>query len=86
MDDKPLRMVSRAETDQISRKLLVWLNQYENKPANIAFEYLPSDQPGMALSTIKGPTKQRNTFAGRIRGSINSKSSIVCNHPVTTTG
>lgn len=86
MDDKPLRMVSRAETDQISRKLLVWLNQYENKPANIAFEYLPSDRPGMALSTIQGAYKTKEYVRGAYQGSINSKSSIACNHPATTIG
>ena len=68
MDDKPLRMVSKAETDQISRKLLVWLNQYEDKPANIAFEYLPSDQPGMALSTIQGAYKTKEYVKQKGKG------------------
>ena len=54
MADKPKQAVSAAEEDQISRKLLVWLNTYKEKPVDlIRFEFLPADTSAMALSTIQ---------------------------------
>lgn len=38
----------------MSRKLLVWLNKFPDKPVDfIRFEFLPADAESMALSTIQ---------------------------------
>lgn len=52
------RYVSGLEQDQISRVLLMWLNQYPNKPVGrMEFEYLPADKAGMSLSTVTAAYK-----------------------------
>lgn len=52
--EKTKRTVPAAEEDQISRKLLVWLNKFPDKPVDlIRFEFLPADAEAMALSTIQ---------------------------------
>lgn len=62
---KKLSRVTAAEEDQISRVLLVWLNQYPNKPVNlINFEYLKADEPSMAMSLIQGAYKTRQYITG----------------------
>lgn len=46
--------IPAAEEDQISRKMLVWLNTFPQKPVDvIRFEFLPADSPSMAMSTIQ---------------------------------
>lgn len=46
--------MSAAEEDQVSRKLLAWLNTFPDKPVDlIRFELLPADTAAMALSTIQ---------------------------------
>ena len=46
--------MSAAEEDQVSRKLLAWLNTFPDKPVDlIRFEFLPADTAAMALSTIQ---------------------------------
>lgn len=48
------KAVSAAEEDQVSRKLLVWLNTFPDKPVDlIRFEFLPAETECMALSTIQ---------------------------------
>lgn len=48
------KAVPSAEEDQISRKMLVWLNAFPQKPVDvIRFEFLPADSPAMAMSTIQ---------------------------------
>ena len=48
------KAVSAAEEYQVSRKLLVWLNTYPEKPVDlIRFEFLPADRTAMAMSTIQ---------------------------------
>lgn len=48
------KTVSAAEEDQVSRKLLAWLNTFPDKPVDlIRFEFLPADTAAMALSTIQ---------------------------------
>ena len=48
------KAVSAAEEYQVSRKLLVWLNTYPDKPVDlIRFEFLPADTTAMAMSTIQ---------------------------------
>ena len=52
--EKIKKTVSAAEEDQISRKLLAWLNTFPNKPVDlIRFEFLPADTEAMAMSTIQ---------------------------------
>lgn len=59
------KYVSNAETDNVSRRMLAWLNTYPEKPVNlIAFEFLESDVPGMALSTIQGAYKTKQYITG----------------------
>ena len=51
---KQVTYLSNAETDNISRAVLVWLNQYEDKPVSIInYEYLDADTTSVALSTIQ---------------------------------
>ena len=51
---KVKKAVSAAEEYQVSRKLLVWLNTYPEKPVDlIRFEFLPADTTAMAMSTIQ---------------------------------
>ena len=46
--------IPAAEEDQISRKMLVWLNTFPQKPVDlIRFEFLPADSATMAMSTIQ---------------------------------
>ena len=48
------KTIPAAEEDQISRKMLVWLNTFPQKPADlIRFEFLPADSAAMAMSTIQ---------------------------------
>lgn len=48
------KTIPAAEEDQISRKMLVWLNTFPQKPVDvIRFEFLPADSPAMAMSTIQ---------------------------------
>ena len=48
------KAISAAEEYQVSRKLLVWLNTYPEKPVDlIRFEFLPADTTAMAMSTIQ---------------------------------
>ena len=48
------KTIPAAEEDQISRKMLVWLNTFPQKPVDlIRFEFLPTDSAAMAMSTIQ---------------------------------
>lgn len=52
--EKIKKTVSAAEEDQVSRKLLAWLNTFPEKPVDlIRFEFLPADTEAMAMSTIQ---------------------------------
>lgn len=73
MAKNQLTMVDGVQTDKIARKLLVWLNEYADKPAAIAYEFLPSDQPGMALSIIQGAYKLREYMRGAYVGQMQFK-------------
>lgn len=56
---------ANQETDQISRALLDWLNQYPDKPTSgIDYEYLDADSVGMALSTVQSTYKTRQYITG----------------------
>lgn len=57
--------VTGEEADQVSRAMLVWLNEYPDKPVNVInFEYLSDDAPSMALSLIQGVYKTRRYIGG----------------------
>lgn len=58
------RYVSGLEQDQVSRSLLVWLNQYPDKPVNrIEFEFLGKTS-GMSLSTVTAAYKTEEYITG----------------------
>ena len=58
------RYVSGVEQDQVSRALLIWLNQYPDKPVNrIEFEFL-GKQGGMSLSTVTAAYKTEEYITG----------------------
>lgn len=66
-NDKVKTYVPAAEEDQVSRKLLVWLNTCPALPDGvdlIRFEFLPADAPGMAVSTIQSAYKTRQYILG----------------------
>ena len=60
-----VKAVSAAEEYQVSRKLLVWLNTYPEKPVDlIRFEFLPADTTAMAMSTIQAAYILRKYILG----------------------
>lgn len=64
MNSTSKKLVSAEEQAQVSRLLLVWLNQFPDKPvAKINFEYLEEDF-GMAMSTVQGSFKTRQFIDG----------------------
>lgn len=63
-ENKPKSYVANSETDQVSRALLVWLNEYTDKPSLINYEYLEDDAVGMAMSTIQSAYKTRQYIDG----------------------
>lgn len=63
--EKIKKAVSAAEEDQVSRKLLVWLNTYQELPVDlIRFEFLPADTSAMAMSTIQAAYIVRKYITG----------------------
>ena len=63
--EKIKKAVSAAEEDQVSRKLLVWLNTYPELPVDlIRFEFLPADTSAMAMSTIQAAYIVRKYITG----------------------
>lgn len=63
--NKPVTYLTNAETDNISRSVLIWLNQYENKPVGVInYEYLEQDGVSMALSTIQSAYITRKYLYG----------------------
>lgn len=63
--EKIKNTVSSAEEDQVSRKLLVWLNTFPEKPVDlIRFEFLPADTEAMAMSTIQAAYIVRKYILG----------------------
>ena len=62
--EKIKKAVSAAEEDQVSRKLLVWLNTYPELPVDlIRFEF-PADTSAMAMSTIQAAYIVRKYITG----------------------
>lgn len=72
-DEKPIRLVSAEEQDEVSRNVLFWLNTFPGIPDDvynaspevpINFEYLPDNKPSMSLSTIQAPFKVKEDIIG----------------------
>lgn len=56
-EDRPVEFVSAKEEDQVSRKLLAWLNTFPDIPLSINlidYESMGSGVPGMAMSLVQG--------------------------------
>lgn len=65
MDSTNKKLVSAVEQDRISRNLLVWLNQFPEKPVpSVNYEFLRDNEPGLALSTIQAAYKIRSYILG----------------------
>nr|DAF02650.1 MAG TPA: Minor capsid protein from bacteriophage [Caudoviricetes sp.] len=63
----PLISESRAvvaESEQISRSVLSWLNKWPDKPYRVDFEYLNPDAPCLTLSTIQAAYKTKKYIDG----------------------
>lgn len=61
------RMVAAAQEEQISRRLLAWLNTFPDIPEKvdmIGFEFLPDIAPGMALSRTQASHVVRRYISG----------------------
>ena len=55
-EDKPIEFVPVKEEDQISRKLLAWLNTFPDVPLSIDlidYEFMDADAPGMSMSLVQ---------------------------------
>ena len=77
--------VANEETDKISRKLLSWLNKWEDKPVKqIDYEYLIDDTQGMAMSTIQGAYKTAQYIFGGYKAEYQFK--IIYRLQPSTTG
>lgn len=74
MAEKPKNLVSTQEQENISRALLLWLNEFPEKPVYaINFEYLPEDEPGMALSTVQEAYRVKSYVRGGYQGQYQFK-------------
>lgn len=55
-EDKPIEFVPAKEEDQISRKLLAWLNTFPDVPLSIDlidYEFMDAGAPGMSMSLVQ---------------------------------
>ena len=55
-DNKPIEFVSAKEEDNVSRKLLTFLNTFPDIPlpiSRIDYEFIPAESVSMALSTVQ---------------------------------
>lgn len=60
-------LVTAEEETDISRKMMVWANSFEDEDApaaTINYEFLAADSAGMALSTIQGTYITRRYILG----------------------
>lgn len=66
--EKTKQNVSFTEEDQVTRKLLAWLNTYPARPTDgIGFEFLPADREAMTLSTIQAAYMTKRYITGGYR-------------------
>lgn len=73
MNQKLPTLVSLSEQEKISRALLVWLNEYPDKPTPVNFEFLSAGRPDMAISTIQGAYKTRAYVRGGYQAQVQFK-------------
>lgn len=60
-----LKTVRNVETDQVARAMLIFLNQWADKPVSlINFEFLDSDADSMCMSEIQGAYKTKQYIDG----------------------
>lgn len=55
-EDKPIEFVPVKEEDQISRKMLAWLNAFPDVPLPIDlidYEFMDAGAPGMSMSLVQ---------------------------------
>lgn len=67
MDSKQKKLVSAEEEQDISRKMMIWVNSFsdDNMPAaTINYEFLAADSASMALSVIQGAYITRKYLLG----------------------
>lgn len=65
--DKPKIYVTAEEEQKISRRMMAWINSYQDFPAAISkvdFEQLPAKGTGMALSVMQGAYLTRRYITG----------------------
>lgn len=55
-EDKPIELVPAMEAEQISRKLMAWLNTFPDIPLSINlidYEFLDANVPSMSMSLVQ---------------------------------
>lgn len=72
INNKPLVLASLKETEDIGRKVIIWLNGCPYLPNDIdkgivLYETLPEDGPAIALSAIQGAYITRRYIMGGYR-------------------
>ena len=77
MADKKVAMVSKTESDAISRYVTAWVNTFPDKPVSIInYEFLnvgSGAETGMAISTIQGAYITRRYILGGYRAEYQFK-------------
>lgn len=77
MADKKVAMVSKSESDAISRYVTAWVNTFPDKPVSIInYEFLnvgSGAETGMAISTIQGAYITRRYILGGYRAEYQFK-------------
>ena len=69
-ENKPVLLVEKSEEDQVSRNMVIWANTFHYLPDDLSgdlainFEYLVSDVPCMALSTIQSTAITKRYILG----------------------
>lgn len=67
MIERVYPVLGADETDNITKQLLDWLNDYPDKPCEINFEHLPADEMGMCLSTSSAASVTNRYILGGYR-------------------
>lgn len=64
-DDRPMELVSKAESDQIARAVVVLVNTYQDLPVPvIRYESIEPDAPSMTVSAVQGTYKTQEYING----------------------
>lgn len=73
MDSNKKVFVTAKEEADISRKVLIWANQFPGKPVDINFECLAPDGEGLAISALQGAYIVRRYLYGGYRAEYDFK-------------